>query len=51
MYNEQTNAHLTDSLLYCSVFIAPTCFNSNAGPSQLQHQDTDCIHGRLGKIP
>jgi hypothetical protein len=30
MYNEQTNAHLIDSLLFCSVFITPTCFNANA---------------------
>jgi hypothetical protein len=29
MYNEQTNAHFIDSLLYCSLFIAPTCFNAN----------------------
>jgi vancomycin permeability regulator SanA len=32
MYNEQTNAHLIDILLYCSLFIAATCFNAN-GPS------------------
>jgi len=30
MHNEQTNAHLIDSLLYCCLFIAPTCFNANA---------------------
>jgi len=30
MYNEQTNAHLIDSLFYCSLFITPTCFNTNA---------------------
>jgi hypothetical protein len=29
MYNEQTNAHLIENLLYCSVFIVPTCFNAN----------------------
>jgi hypothetical protein len=27
MYNEQTNAHLINSLLYCSVFVASTCFD------------------------
>jgi hypothetical protein len=27
LYDEQTNAHLTDSVLYCSWFIAPTFYN------------------------
>jgi hypothetical protein len=31
-YNEQTNAHSIDSLLYCSIFIAPTCFNTKRHP-------------------
>ena len=26
---EQTNAHLIDCLSYCSLFIAPACFNAN----------------------
>jgi hypothetical protein len=30
MYNEPSNAHPIDSLLYCSIFIATTCFNTNA---------------------
>jgi hypothetical protein len=33
MYNEQTNTHFIDSLLYCSLFIVPTCFNANASSS------------------
>jgi hypothetical protein len=33
MYNEPTNAQLIDSLLYCSVFITATCFNTNATSS------------------
>jgi hypothetical protein len=32
-YNKQTNADLIDSLLYCSLFIAPTCFMANAPSS------------------
>jgi hypothetical protein len=37
MYNEQTNAHLIDSLLYCSVFIAyaSSSGNSNSLPAKL----------------
>jgi hypothetical protein len=27
-YNEQTNAHLIDSLLYCFLFLTPTCFKT-----------------------
>jgi hypothetical protein len=30
---KQTNALLIGSLLYCSLFIAPTCFNANASSS------------------
>jgi hypothetical protein len=33
MYNEQTNSHLIDSLVYCFIFIAPTCFKANASSS------------------
>jgi hypothetical protein len=32
--NIKPNAHLFDSLLYCSVFIASTCFNTNASSSE-----------------
>jgi hypothetical protein len=37
MYNELANAHLIDSLLYCSIFTAPTCFNANASSSGSSH--------------
>jgi hypothetical protein len=37
MYNEQTNAHLNDYLLYSSLFIAPTCFDANASSSGRSH--------------
>ena len=37
MCNEQTNAHLTDSLLYCSLFIAHTLFNANSSFSGTSH--------------
>jgi hypothetical protein len=30
---KKTNEHLIDSLLFCSLFIAPTCFNANASSS------------------
>jgi hypothetical protein len=33
MYNKQTNAHLIESLGYQSIFIAPTCFNTNMSSS------------------
>jgi hypothetical protein len=33
MHNEQTNAHLCDSLLNCSTFVALTCFKANASSS------------------
>jgi hypothetical protein len=47
MYNEQTNAHLTDSLLRCSVFIAPTCFNVNAWSSGSSHSLPAKLHKRV----
>jgi hypothetical protein len=33
MYDKQTNAHLIDSLIYCSLFITPTCFKASASSS------------------
>jgi hypothetical protein len=33
MYNEETNAHLINSLLNCSLFIVPTCSNDDASSS------------------
>jgi hypothetical protein len=35
--NEQTHAHLNDSLLYCSLFITPACFNGNASSLGSSH--------------
>ena len=37
MYNEQTNTHLIDSLLYSSLFIAPICFNAKPSSSVSFH--------------
>ena len=36
-YNEQTNAHLIDSLLYYSLYIAPAYFNNNTSSSGSTH--------------
>jgi hypothetical protein len=47
MHNEQTNAHLIDSLLYCSVFIAPACFNANASSSGNFYSVTAKLHKRV----
>jgi len=37
MHNEQTNAHVIDSLLYCALFMAPTRFNANASSPGSSH--------------
>ena len=37
MYSEQTNAHLIDSSLYCSLFTVPTRFNANSSSSGSSH--------------
>jgi hypothetical protein len=37
MYNERPNAHLIEHLLYCSLPVAPTCFNINASFSGSSH--------------
>jgi hypothetical protein len=51
VYNEQTNVHLIDSLLYCSLFIAPTCFNANASSSGISYALPanwhKCVHAVL----
>jgi len=43
--------HLLDSLLYCSLFIAPMCFNVNASSSGSCHSVPaklhKCIHAVL----
>jgi hypothetical protein len=50
MYNEQTNACLIDSLLYCSVFIAPTCFNTKASSSGSSYSLPAKLHERVHAV-
>jgi hypothetical protein len=50
MYNEQTNAHLIDSLLYCSIFIASTCFNANALSSGSPHLVPAKLHKHVHPV-
>jgi len=50
MYNEQTNTHLTDSLLYCSVFITPTCFNVKVSSSGSSHSVPAKLHKRVHAV-
>jgi hypothetical protein len=50
MYNEQTNAHLIDSLLYSSIFIAPTCFNANASSSGSSYSLPDKLYKRVNAV-
>jgi len=50
MYNEQTNAHLTDILLYCSLFIAPTCFDANMSSSESSHLVPAKLHKRVHAV-
>jgi hypothetical protein len=49
VYNEQTNAHLIDSLrvLYCSLFIAATLFNANAPSSRKSYSVPVEFHKRV----
>ena len=52
MYNEQTNAHLINKfLLYCSLFIALTCFNadtsSSGSPKSVPAKLHKCVHAVL----
>jgi len=48
---KQTNAHLTDSLLYRSLFIGPACFNINTPSSGSYHSVPaklhKCVHAVL----
>jgi hypothetical protein len=44
MYNKQTNAHSIASVLYSSLFIAPTCFNDNASFSGSSYSAPDKLH-------
>jgi hypothetical protein len=50
MYNEQTNAHLIECLVYCSLFIAPTCFNANASSSGSSHLVPAKLHKRVHAV-
>jgi len=50
MYNEQTNAHLTDFLLHCSLFIAPTCFDANASSSGSSQSVPAKLHKRVHAV-
>jgi len=43
---EQTKPHLTDSFLYCSLFIAPTCVSANTSSSGSFHLVPAKIHKR-----
>jgi hypothetical protein len=50
MYNEQTNAHLIDSLLYSSVFIGLICFNANASSSESSYSLPAKLHKRVNAV-
>jgi hypothetical protein len=50
MYNEQTNAHLIESLLYCSLFITPTCFNTNRSSSGSSYSVPAKFHKRVHEV-
>jgi hypothetical protein len=51
MYNEQTDSHLIDSLLYCSTFTAPTCSNANASSSGSSYSLPAKLHKRVHAGP
>ena len=50
MYIEQTNPHMSASLLYCSLFIAPTCFNVNTSYSGSSHLVPAKLHKRVHAV-
>jgi len=50
MCNEQTDAHLIDSLLKCSLFIAPACFNANSSSSGSPHSVPAKLHKRVHAV-
>jgi len=50
MYIEQTKPHLMDSLLYCSLSIAPTCFNANTSSSGSSHLEPAKLHKRVHPV-
>jgi hypothetical protein len=48
MYNEQTNAHLTDSFII--LFIVPTCFNANESSSGRSYSMPATLHARRYEV-
>jgi hypothetical protein len=50
IYNEQTNSHLMDSLLHCSLFIAPTYFNANTSSSGSFYALPAKLHKRVHAV-
>jgi hypothetical protein len=50
MYNEQSNAHVIDSLLCYSLFIAPTCFNANVSSSGSSYSVPAKLHKRAQAV-
>jgi hypothetical protein len=50
MYTVQTNTHLIDSSLYCSIFIAPTCFNANASSSGSSYSVPAKLHEHVHAV-
>jgi hypothetical protein len=50
MHNVQTNAHLIDSLLHRSIFIAPTCFNAKASSSESSYSVPAKLHKRVHAV-
>jgi len=46
-YNEQTNAHVTDAILYSSLFIAPTHFDANTASSASSRSVPAKLHKRV----
>jgi hypothetical protein len=47
MYNKQTNAQLTDSLLFCSIFIDADGFKVNASSSGSFYSFPARLHKRI----
>ena len=50
MYNEQTDAHLADILLFCSLFIAATCFSANTSSRGSCHSVPAKSHKRVHAV-
>ena len=44
MYDAPTDAHLTDSLLHCSLFMAHACFNASASSSGISQSVPAKLH-------